>query len=118
MATMSKNPSPAVDAAARQSLIENLIAHFETSGLPCDRINDFATLAVEVDGRILTVKVSAPKLFDKDGETLFDLDTAILAYEDRVAKKTEQDATRAAKAAESARKQAEREAKKAAKAAQ
>lgn len=100
---------------AREILVKAIMDKAEEMGLACERIDDYASVAVEVvqgdEVRWMKIKVSAPKLADKDGNELWTIDDAMLAYSDRVAKDAEKEQAKAEKAAESARKKAERAAK-------
>lgn len=83
-----------LDNELRTQLIEQLIEVLEEKGYAVDRINDYATIAVdfpyeekgEYKSRYMTIKVAAPRLVDKDGVELFSIDDGILAYEMRVEK--------------------------------
>ena len=85
---------------AREALVQLILGALEDKGWAVERTVDFGTLDTEVifqtgdgteDCRWLSVKVSAPKLTDKDGNTLYNLDERIMAYQDRVKKKAEKD---------------------------
>ena len=98
------------DAVAREVLVEMMMEAAEAKGWAVERVNDYGSVAVEVvegdESRWMVVKMTAPKLADKDGNELWTIDEAMEGYADRVRKDKE-------RADEKARKEAEKEAKRA-----
>lgn len=98
------------DAVAREILVGMMIEAAEAKGWAVERVNDYGSVAVEVvegdESRWMVVKMTAPKLVDKDGNELWTIDEAMEGYADRVRKDKE-------RAEEKARKEAEKEAKRA-----
>lgn len=105
-----------IETIARETLIIELVKFAEDHGWACERVHDFGTVAIEIpvgekDARWLTVKAVAPKLKDKDGNELWDLDDEVVAFEDRVKKEQEKEETKAKKELESKARQAKAKAK-------
>ena len=98
------------DATAREILVGMMMEAAEAKGWAVERVNDYGSVAVEVvdgdESRWMVVKMTAPKLADKDGNELWTIDEAMEGYADRVRKDKE-------RADEKARKEAEREVKRA-----
>ena len=105
-----------MDKVARDVLVGALVEMAEEKGWAVERVHDFGTVAIEIpvgekDARWLVVKSVAPKLKDKDGNELWDLDSEILLFEDRVKKEQEKEEMKAKKELESKARQAKAKAK-------
>ena len=105
-----------IETIARETLIIELVKFAEDHGWACERVHDFGTVAIEIpvgekEARWLVVKSVAPKLKDKDGNELWDLDSEILLFEDRVKKEQEKEEAKAKKELESKARQAKAKAK-------
>ena len=105
-----------IETIARETLIIELVKFAEDHGWACERVHDFGTVAIEIpvgekEARWMVVKGVAPKLKDKDGNELWDLDSEILLFEDRVKKEQEKEEAKAKKELESKARQAKAKAK-------
>lgn len=105
------------DATAREILVGMMMEAAEAKGWAVERVNDYGSVAVEVvdgdESRWMVVKMTAPKLADKDGNELWTIDEAMEGYADRVRKDKERADEKARKEAEKEAKRAQKEAEKA-----
>lgn len=99
---------------ARELILGEVMNHLIDKGYPTDRINDYGTLAVQVDDVIFTVKFIIPVRYDKEGNEKWNLDEAIEGYEMRVAKDKQKAVDKAARDVISKKNQAKRQAAEAA----